>query len=454
MQQTTDQQLKTQENLSRVSAILENNGELRSIKRLLKGLAPREIANLIESSPPHSRQLLWDMVDEVVQADIVPELSEDIAAKFIKTMDRQQVADLTEVLSTDDVADILQQLPDRVMQEVLGAMSAQNRARIESVLSYEEDTAGGLMDTDVITVRPRFTLDVVLRYLRRHDEIPQSTDQLIVVNEHNVYLGSLSMSKLLTSDPSISVREIMRTDIEAIPVEMEDSQVAQIFEKNDWISAPVVDLDGHVVGRITIDDVVDVIIDDADHALKGIAGLNDEEDTFSPLRQTMPRRAIWLGVNLLTAILASAVINIFQETIDKVVALAVLMPIVASMGGVAGSQTLTVVIRGMALGKIGIGNFRWLLSREVFSGVLNGLLWASVLGLFTSWWFNDIKMAVIIALATVINLLASALGGTLLPPALKRMKIDPALAGGVALTTLTDVVGFMAFLGLATIFYA
>jgi magnesium transporter len=443
----------TQKHLSLVSDVLENNGEMRSVKRMLNGLKPVDISRLLESSPPPTRKVLWSMVDDDVRGEVLQEISDDLTGQILKTMNTQEVADITEDLNVDDVADILQQLPDRIILEVLEAMTEQNRSRVETVLSYEEDTAGGLMDTDIITVRPRFTLDVVIRYLRRHSEIPNSTDQLFVVNQDDVFLGTLSMSKLLTSDPNISVREIMRTDLEALPIGMEDSQVAKLFEQNDWISAAVVDDEGKIVGRVTIDDVVDVIIEDADHSLMSLAGLDEDEDTFAPLIRTTPRRAIWLGVNLLTAILASSVINIFQDTIDKVVALAVLMPIVASMGGVAGSQTLTVVIRGMALGKIGPTNQEWLLKREIWSGLLNGLLWASLLGLITSWWFNDITMAFIIAAATVINLVTAAVGGTLLPAILQKIGADPALSAGVALTTLTDVVGFMSFLGLATLFY-
>lgn len=459
MQAATEEQAdKTQANLSKLSEIqegpAEGESELRAVKRMLNGLSAIEIANLLNSSPPKSRQYLWKLIDRESHADILQELPEDVAVQFVKGMDSQQVAELTELIDVDDVADILQKLPERIMHEVLEAMSAQNRARVETVLSYEKDSAGGLMDTDVITIRPRFTLDVVMRYLRRHDEIPPSTDQLIVVNADNVFLGTLSMSKLLTTDPNISVREVMRTDIEAIPVDMDDGKVAQLFEQNNWVSAPVVNDLGQILGRITIDDVVDVIIEDADHSLMGLSGLSDDEDdTFAPLLTSAPRRAVWLGINLITAILASAVINIFQDTIDKVVALAILMPIVASMGGVAGSQTLTVVVRGMALGKIGASNRNWLLMREVLSGILNGLLWAAALAILTAWWFNDIRIAIIIAAATVINLFTAAIGGTLLPPLLKRMGIDPALAGGVALTTITDVVGFMSFLGLATAFY-
>lgn len=452
---TTDEEniSNTQAQLSLVAHVLENDGEMRSVRRMLNGLRPIDISRLLESSPPATRKILWSMVDDDVRGEILQEVPDRLTEQILKTMNTQEVADITEDLPVDDVADILQQLPDRIIQEVLEAMSEQNRSRVETVLSYEEDTAGGLMNTDVITVRPRFTLDVVVRYLRRHSEIPNSTDQLFVVNQDDVFLGTLSMSKLLTSDPNVSVREIMRTDVDALPVDMPDNQVATLFEENDWISAAVVDEEGKIVGRVTIDDVVDVIIEEADHSIMSLAGLGEDEDTFAPLMRTTPRRAVWLGINLLTAILASSVINIFQDTIDKVVALAVLMPIVASMGGVAGSQTLTVVIRGMALGKIVPTNQKWLLHREILSGLLNGLLWAGVLGAVTSWWFNDITMAFIIGAATVINLITAAIGGTLLPGMLKRMGADPALSGGVALTTLTDVVGFMSFLGLATIFY-
>jgi magnesium transporter len=454
MPSTEQEQLdNTQAHLSYLSDILDNNGEMRSVKRMLNGLKPIDIARLLESSPPPSRKIIWSMIEDHKRGEVLQEISDELTGQILKTMNTQEVADITEDLDVDDVADILQQLPDRIIQEVLEAMSEQNRSRVETVLSYEEDTAGGLMNTDIITVRPRFTLDVVIRYLRRHDEIPQSTDQLFVVNQHDVFLGTLSMSKLLTSDPNITVREIMSTDVEALNVNLEDSKVAQLFEKNDWISSAVVDDNNKIMGRITIDDVVDVIIEDADHSLMSLAGLDEDEDTFAPLIRTTPRRAVWLGINLLTAILASSVINIFQDTIDKVVALAVLMPIVASMGGVAGSQTLTVVIRGMALGKIGPSNQGWLLTREILSGLLNGLLWAAVLGGVTAWWFNDITMALIIAAATLINLLTAAIGGTLLPAILKRCGADPALSGGVALTTLTDVVGFLSFLGLATAFY-
>jgi magnesium transporter len=331
-------------------------------------------------------------------------------------------------------------------------MSAQDRQRVESVLTYNEDTAGGLMDTEVITVRPDITVDVVLRYLRRFEEIPEITDNLFVVNRDDTFAGNLPLGMLLTSAPTTTVREVMNTEVRGIDVDLTDSEVAQLFQRHDLVSAPVVDGENRLLGRITIDDVVDVIVEDADHSLLAMAGLSDTEDTFSSIGKTAPRRAVWLGVNLLTAILASTAISLFEDALDKVVALAILMPIVASMGGVAGSQTLTVVIRGMALGQIERSNLNWLLSKEFAVGALNGLLYALIVGCVVSLWFQDATMALIIGLAMAINLMAAALSGTLLPVLLKFLKIDPALAGTVILTTITDVVGFISFLGLATLF--
>ena len=357
-------------------------------------------------------------------------------------------------LEPDDVADILQQLPGRIMQDVLRGMDAQDRRRVERVLSFEEDSAGGLMNTDTITVRPRHTVDVVLRYLRRLGEIPHATDALFVVSRNDHFLGLLPVAKLLVCDPELTVREIMQTDVDPITVDMPAREVAKLFRRHDWVSAAVVDAEGKLAGRITIDDVVDVIVEDADHSFMGMAGLGEDEDTFAPVLKATPRRAIWLGINLLTAFIASSVINLFEQTIDKVVALAVLMPIVASMGGVAGSQTLTVVVRGMALGHIERSNAGWLLNRELVLAGLNGMLWALVCAAAAVLWFGDYLIGLCIAAAMLINLLAAAAAGVLLPMLMRSLRIDPALAGSVVLTTITDAVGFLSFLGLATLFYA
>ena len=425
---------------------------LNQVRHTLNNLSPPDVAHQLETAPPKFRRILWELVDPEISGEVIHELSDEIKLEFLYEMDSIEVASLTEGLDVDDVVDILQQLPDRVISEVLQAMSTQDRQRVESVLTYDEDTAGGLMDTEVITVRPDTTVDVVLRYLRRFDEIPETTDNLFVVNRDDKFVGNLPLGMLLTSSPTTKVREVMNTEVRGIHVELTDSDVAQLFQRHDLVSAPVIDDENRLLGRITIDDVVDVIVEDADHSLLAMAGLSDTEDTFSSIGKTAPRRAVWLGVNLLTAIFASTAISIFEDALDKVVALAILMPIVASMGGVAGSQTLTVVIRGMALGQIERSNLNWLLSKEFTVGALNGLLYALIVGCVVSLWFQDATMALIIGLAMAINLMAAALSGTLLPVLLKFLKIDPALAGTVILTTITDVVGFISFLGLATLF--
>ncbi|MEW5248109.1 magnesium transporter [Microbulbifer sp. 2201CG32-9] len=446
-------QFPAQNRLGELFAALDS-GTGREVRHMLSTLSPQSIAQLVESSPPKIRQVLWKLIDKEVEGEVLQELSEEVQSQILATMDTEEMVAAMEGLDADDVADILQHLPERVMAEVLSAMSETDRLRVESVLAYDEETAGGLMNTDTISVRPNLTLDVVLRYLRRHEQLPESTDNLFVVNRKDQYIGLLPLSRLLTSDPSITVREVMNTDVDPIPADLSDTEVARLFTKYDWITAPVVDEHKRLLGRITIDDVVDVIREEADHSLMSLAGLDEEEDTFAPVRRTAPRRAIWLGVNLLTALLASWVINLFQDTIDKVVALAVLMPIVASMGGVAGNQTLTVVIRGMALGQIGRSNLSWLLNRELLSGALNALLWSLVLGAIAGLWFNDSRIAITILAAMVISLITAALAGATLPVILRALHIDPALAGGVALTTVTDVVGFLSFLGLATWFFA
>jgi magnesium transporter len=438
--------------LSKIDQIVDP-ADLKRLGHMLNNLPIPDIAHHIESAPPKARRILWELLDEEFEGEVIGELSEQVQQEFLSGMDSAEIASMFEDLDPDDIADIMQQLPDQVIPEVLQAMSAQDRHRVESILTYDQYTAGGLMNTDTITVRPDLTLDVVLRYLRRHEEIPEVTDNLFVVNRNDMFLGILPIRKILTSSPNITVRELMLTDMEAIPATMPDSQVAKLFERHDWVSAPVVNTEGRLLGRITIDDVVDVIIEDADHSLLGLAGLSDEEETFTSVQRSAPRRAIWLGVNLITALLASSVINIFEGTIEKVVALAILMPIVASMGGVAGSQTLTVVVRGIALGQVSRNNIKWLLSKEFAIGALNGMLWAIVMGFIASWWFSDPMIGVIIAAAMLINLLTAAITGSLLPVILKGIRVDPALAGSVILTTVTDVTGFLSFLGLAALFY-
>ncbi len=393
------------------------------------------------------------MLEEEDRNQVLQHLGDEVRAEFLEAMDTAQLVAAADDMDTDDFADILQQLPTTISEQVLASLDASDRARVEAVLSFPEDSAGGLMDTDSITVRPRHTLELVLRYLRLRKELPSGTDALIVVNSEDQYLGMLPLTKVLTSDPSVTVREIMNSDAPAMRVDQPDKEIARAFSERDLISAAVVDDDGRLLGRITIDDVVDVIIEDAEEAVLGPAGLDVDENTFAPVRRAVRRRAIWLGINLLTAFAAAAVISAFEETIIKVVALAVLMPVVASMGGIAGTQTLTLVIRGQALGQLNRRNMLWMLNREFVIAALNGLLWATLVAVAAAFLFDDITLGWVIATAMIVTILVAAVVGSLLPGILRKLSIDPAIAGGVVLTTITDVVGFFVFLGLASLVY-
>lgn len=422
-------------------------------KFLLTSLRSSEIAQVLEGSRPTTRRVIWQLLEEEDRNQVLQHLGDEVRAEFLEAMDTAQLVAAADDMDTDDFADILQQLPTTISEQVLASLDASDRARVEAVLSFPEDSAGGLMDTDSITVRPRHTLELVLRYLRLRKELPSGTDALIVVNSEDQYLGMLPLTKVLTSDPSVTVREIMDSDAPAMRVDQPDKEIARAFSERDLISAAVVDDDGRLLGRITIDDVVDVIIEDAEEAVLGPAGLDVDEDTFAPVRRAVRRRAIWLGINLLTAFAAAAVISAFEETIIKVVALAVLMPVVASMGGIAGTQTLTLVIRGQALGQLNRRNMLWMLNREFVIAALNGLLWATLVAVAAAFLFDDITLGWVIATAMIVTILVAAVVGSLLPGILRKLSIDPAIAGGVVLTTITDVVGFFVFLGLASLVY-
>ncbi len=424
-------------------------GSQSEIEKLLTELHPSEIADILESLPQKQREDLWQQVE---QDKVLPYLNDAVRVELMQDMPAAQVATAAEGMETDDAVDLLQDLSDEMVEEVLTKMERQHYQRLRQVLFYPEDSAGGLMNTDFLVVRVDMTLVMVLRYLRHFDELPEKTDVLMVVDSKNHYCGVLSITDLLTHSPKLTVKEVMSTDIEAIPADMSAHEVALLFEQRDFLSAPVVDKDGVLVGRITIDDVVDVIRAEADHNLMGAAGLDEEDDMFAPILQTTRDRALWLGINLGTAFLASYVIGLFESTLEQVVALAVLMPIVASMGGIAGSQTLTIVIRGMALEQITDNNTPFLLRKELAVSLLNGFIWAVVVALIAILWFGSLKLGLIIGSALIINLFCAALAGVLIPLILRRLSIDPALAGGVILTTVTDVIGFAAFLGLATVF--
>lgn len=429
-----------------------DHDEYAALHTLLANLHPAEIAQVLESLPAEQRDAVWGQLDEQIHADVLAEAEDVVRAGRMESMAPHELAALTQEIDLDDAVDILQDLPESRVEDVLDAMDAQNRARLEFVLHYDEETAGGLMNTDVLTIRPDVGMEVVARYLRRKGDIPEKTNRLMVLDRDSRLVGVLRLALLITEDEEDLVSQHMETDFPAIPVTASQREVALIFEQRDLISAPVVDDMGRLLGRITVDDVLDVIREEGERSLMATAGLDEEDDAFERALSSARKRTPWLAVNLATALLAAWVIGLFEATLQQVVALAILMPVVASMGGIAGSQTLTVVIRGIALGQVGVSNARWLMSKELAVGLFNGILWALVVALVTFLWFGNLVLGIIAAAAIVINLVAAAAAGAAIPLLLKKLSIDPALAGGVVLTTVTDVVGFVAFLGLGTVF--
>jgi len=429
-----------------------DEGAVRAAERIVNTLHPAEMAQLLESLPPQRRELVWEMIDPALDGDVLVELSEDVRAQLIREMDPQELAAATEGLEVDDLADLLADLPETVTRQLLHNMDQQDRERLSRVLSWPEDSAGGLMSTDTVSVRADVSLEVVQRYLRMRGELPERTDRLFVVDRSDRFLGTVTLARLLTDDPDRLVGASLDPDAPRIAPELPASEVSQLFRDRDLVSAPVVDDSGLLLGRITVDDVVDVIAEEAAHEVMAGAGLRDEEDAFAPVLTTTRRRLLWLGINLCTAMLAGLVVQRFEGTIEKVAALAVLMPVVSSMGGIAGSQTVVLIIRSMALGQVEWRDARFLLFREMSVGAINGLAMSAILAAITVAWLGTWQIAVIITFAMVTNLLAAALVGVMVPLTLRRLQIDPALAAGVILTAFTDCIGFATLLGLGTLF--
>lgn len=405
--------------LQEVSEALEN-GRFVYVRRQLQDMEPEDIAHLLEASPRKSREVLWQLTDPEDYGEILDELNEDVKDSLVSKMAPEKLAEATEGMDTDDVAYVLRSLPDTVSREVLSQMDTADRLRVETALSYPEDTAGGIMNTDVITIRGDVDVDVVLRYLRMKGELPEATDALYVIDEEDMLIGHLSLTTLLTTQPDVKVVDVMDDADEAIHVETSDSDVASLFERRDWVSAPVVDSEHHLVGRITIDDVVDIIREDAEHSMMSMAGMDDDEDTFAPVVKSARRRSVWLGANVLAALAAASVSNMFEATLEQMAAIAVLMTIVPSMGGVAGNQTVALVIRGLALGHIGDSNRRELLLKEAAIGFLNGVLWALIIGGIVVAWKGDWMLGGIISAAMMTNLLVAGIAGVTIPILLKK----------------------------------
>jgi magnesium transporter len=426
------------------------SSSLNQVKRMLGNMHSSEIAHSLESLPPKERQLLWSMIEIEDEGEIIAELNDEIQQELIAEISPDELIKIIEDLELDEIVDILQALPESKTQNILSSMSQRDQKRIKEALVYPEDSAGGLMNTDIISVRPKHSIEVVMRYLRAQKKLPKNTDQIFVVSRDNKYLGALPVSSILVSEPSLNTRELMETATKPLDADLIDKDVARLFEQNDWVSAPVVDKNSRLIGRITIDDVVDVIIEDADQNFLGMAGI--AEDTFAAPARAARGRVLWLSINLMTAFIASMTIGLFQATIDQIVYLAILMPIVASMGGVAGTQTLTIVIRGLTLQQINSSNLNWLFKREVAVSIVNGMVLSILVGGITYLWFESLVLSLVISIAMVINLISSAIAGILIPIILRKFNQDPAIAGSVVVTTVTDVIGFFSFLGLAAIF--
>ena len=422
-------------------------------KHQIKELHPGEIALLFEAIQPKDRSILWPGIEISIQGEILKEVNEDVQSQLIAEMSIDSLVKATEKLDTDDLADIVPNMPESAVHSLLLTLDFKHRERLNKVLSYPENSAGGLMNTDFITVRPDVSIRAVIRYLRLLKEMPVDTDQVFVVDRNFNYLGSLLITSLLTEEPEQMVEKFISNDFsKPVSAETDESEVALLFEQRNLISAPVIDEDNQLVGRITIDDVVDVIRDQAEHSVMSMVGLDEDEDVFAPIIHSSKKRSIWLGVNLITALIAVYFIGLFEATLQQKIALAILMPVVASMGGIAGTQTLIIVTRGIATGKVTTANIKALVNKEVAVSGLNGIIWSLVIGLITYYWFSDLLLSLIIALAIITNLIVAAFSGAFLPLLLSKLRIDPALAGGVILTTITDVIGFVAFLGLAALF--
>ena len=441
---------KTARQLRLLSDALDS-GRLGPVRRMVHTLAPAEIGNLLESLPPDKRMVVWGLVDPADDGEVLVHVGDEVRESLIADMDQDELVAAVEDLDIDDLADLVEDLPDAVIDQLLLSMDRENRERLEKVLSYAEDTAGRLMNPEVVTVRADTTVDVVLRFLRLRGELPEHTDHLYVVNRRHQLIGWVALQDLVTRDPATPINQLIDDELESLHVDTPAQEVARQFSDNDWVSAPVVD-DGNVLlGRITIDDVVDIIRELAEHQALGAAGLDEEEDLFSPVRRAVRGRALWLGINLMTAFVAAAVIGRFEGTIQEIVALAVLMPIVAGIGGNAAIQVLTLMVRGLALGQVASSNARILLWKEIRVALINGLMIGGLVGLVALVWFRDPVLSLVIGAALVITLLTAALTGVAVPLLLRRMRIDPAVAGTVVVTAVTDVMGFFSFLGLATV---
>jgi magnesium transporter len=430
---------------------LVHKQNLAELKNRLDALHPADVAYILESLPLEDRLLVWEQVRADSDGEILLEVSDSVRESLIASMDNAELLAAAESLDTDEIADIASDLPHDVIQELLTSLDAQKRARLQSTLSYPEDTVGALMDYDMVTIREDVTLEVTMRYLRRLGDLPDQLDKLFVVDHGEALIGVLPIKRLLTADPEASVAAVMVEDMVIFRPEDEATDAAQAFERYDLVMAPVVDNQGRLIGRLTIDAVVDYIRESADSDMLSMAGLREEEDLFSSVWRAARNRWTWLAINLVTAFIASRVIGAFEGSISKLAALAALMPIIAGIGGNSGNQTTTLIVRALALGQITSANARRLIIKELGVAVLNGIVWGAAVGLFAWLLYDSLPLGGVMALAMMLNLLVAALAGTYIPILMSRLKRDPAIGSSVLLTATTDSMGFFIFLGLATL---
>ena len=442
-----------QDGLQAVPGQAYDQNQIRTeLQRKLDELHPADVAHILEALPLEERLTVWQLVKAERDGDILLEVSDAVRETLIADMDDHELLAAAKEMDADELADLAPELPRDVVHELMETLDAQQRERVRSALSYEEDQVGALMDFEMVTIREDVSLEVVLRYLRRLKELPGHTDKLFVVDYDGVLKGVLPIKRLLVNDPEKQVAEVMASDPVTFHPDEDAYEAAQAFERYDLVSTPVVDKSGKLIGRLTIDEMVDLIREESESEVLNMAGLREEEDIFASVWKSVRNRWAWLAVNLVTAFIASRVIGLFDGSIEKLVALAALMPIVAGIGGNSGNQTITMIVRAMALDQVGTGNTSRLLRKEVGVGLVNGLVWGGVIGAVAWWLYGSWSLGVVMTAAMTLNLLLAALMGVLIPMTLARLGRDPAMGASVMITAMTDSGGFFIFLGLATIF--
>ncbi|MEO7198654.1 MAG: magnesium transporter [Dokdonella sp.] len=434
------------------SDVLEDSRNLAALQREIDQLHPADVAHILESLPQQDRLSIWNLVRSDRDGEILLEVSDAVRESLLADMDGSEILAAAEQLDTSDMAELAEDLPEDVVHELMQRLDASEREQFRSAMSYEDDQVGALMDFDMVTIREDVSLETVLRYLRRLKELPEQTDKLFVVNSDNVLTGVLPLKWLLVNDPAREVSEVMAADANTFNADENVVRTALAFERYDLVSAPVVDNDGRLIGRLTIDAMVDVMREESDSEVLGRVGLREGEDIFASVWKSVRNRWTWLAINLVTAFIASRVIGLFEGSIEKLVALAALMPIIAGIGGNSGNQTITMIVRALALGQVSVANARRLLRKELGVAVLNGVIWGGVIGIAAWVLYGSLSLGLVMTAAMTLNLLLAALMGVLIPMTLIRLGRDPALGSSVMITALTDSGGFFIFLGLATIF--